>query len=70
VSQVFVAVIQAGLGEIGQALACLETAYQDRCTWLPRCLVADGRLDPLRTQTRFQDLVRRIGPSQNRPSQN
>jgi serine/threonine protein kinase/tetratricopeptide (TPR) repeat protein len=62
VSQVFVAVIRAGLGETGKALACLEAAYQDRCTWLPRCLVADGRLDPLRTQPGLQDLIRRIGP--------
>jgi serine/threonine-protein kinase len=66
VSQVFVAVIRAGLGETGQALACLEAAYQDRCGWLPRCLVSDGRLDPLRTQPGLQDLIRRIGPSRDR----
>jgi tetratricopeptide (TPR) repeat protein len=61
VSQVFVAAILAGLGEIDRALDCLETAYEDRCTWLPRCLVADARLDMLRGQPRFQDLVRRMG---------
>jgi serine/threonine protein kinase/tetratricopeptide (TPR) repeat protein len=69
VSQVFVAVIRAGLGEIGPALACLETAYQDRCSWLPRCLVADGRLDPLRAQPRFQDLIRRVCSSHHQGDQ-
>jgi len=69
VSQVFVAAILAALGEIGQALACLETAYQDRCSWPPRCLVADGRLDPLRAQPRLQDLIRRIGLVQHQGDQ-
>jgi predicted Zn-dependent protease len=69
VSQVFVAVIQAGLGETGQALDCLETAYQDRCSWLPRCLAGDGRLDPLRTQPRFQELIRRVGSSHHQGDQ-
>jgi len=64
VSQVFVAAILAGLGEKDQALACLEKAYADRCTWLLRCLMADGRLDSLRTEARFQDLIRRTGISQ------
>jgi hypothetical protein len=66
VSQVFVAVILARLGEFSQALACLENAYQDRCSWLPRCLVSDGRLDLLRGEPRFRDLIRRIGFSPHR----
>jgi hypothetical protein len=61
VSQVFVAAILTGLGEIDPALTCLETAYQDRCTWLPRCLAADARLDRLRSQSRFEDLIGRTG---------
>jgi serine/threonine protein kinase/Flp pilus assembly protein TadD len=64
VSQVFVAAIQAGLGEKDQALTCLEKAYEDRCTWLLRCLMADARLDSLRGETRFQNLIRRVGISQ------
>ena len=64
VSQVFVAAIFAGLGEKDQALTCLEKAYADRCTWLLRCLVADGRLDSLRGEARFQDLIRRMAISQ------
>jgi tetratricopeptide (TPR) repeat protein len=63
VSQVFVAAILAGLGEKNQALTGLEKAYADRCTWLLRCLMADGRLDSLRGEARFQDLIRRTGIS-------
>jgi len=63
VSQVFVAAIFAGLGEKDQALTCLEKAYADRCTWLVRCLMADGRLDSLRGETRLQNLIRRMGVS-------
>jgi tetratricopeptide (TPR) repeat protein len=61
VSQVFVAAILTGLGEVDQALTCLETAYEDRCTWLPRCLVADARLDRLRSESRLQRLIHRMG---------
>jgi len=64
VSQVFVAAILVGLGEIDQALTCLETACEDRCTWLPRCLTADGRFDSLRGEARFRDIIRRLGVSQ------
>jgi serine/threonine-protein kinase len=64
VSQVFVAAILTGLGEIDQALTCLETAYEDRCTWLPRCLAADARLDMLHSESRLQRLIRRMGISQ------
>jgi tetratricopeptide (TPR) repeat protein len=61
VSQVFVAAILTGLGEIDQALTRLEAAYEDRCTWPPRCLAADARLDRLRSESRFEDLVCRVG---------
>lgn len=64
VSQVFVAAIRTSLGEIDQALTCLETAYEDRCTWLPRCLAADARLDTLHSELRLQRLIRRMGISQ------
>jgi serine/threonine protein kinase/Flp pilus assembly protein TadD len=63
VSQVFVAAILTGLGEIDGALTCLETAYQDRCTWLPLCLAADARLDRLRSEPRLQRLIRRVRTS-------
>jgi serine/threonine-protein kinase len=61
VSQVFAAAIWTGLGEIDQALTCLETAYEDRCTWLPRCLTADARLQKLHGEPRLQALIRRVG---------
>jgi eukaryotic-like serine/threonine-protein kinase len=63
VSQVFVAVIYAGLAENARALACLERACEDRCTWLLRCLVSDKRLDRLRDEATFQSLLRRVGIS-------
>ena len=61
VSQVFVAAIYAGLGEKDRALTCLEQAYEDRCSWLPRSLVTDPRFDDLREEARFQHLARRVG---------
>jgi serine/threonine protein kinase/Flp pilus assembly protein TadD len=61
VSQVFVAAVLTGLGEIDQALTCLETAYEDRCTWLPRCLAADARLDRLHGESRLQTIIHRMG---------
>ncbi len=61
VSQVFVSAIFAGLGERDEALARLERAYDERCTWLPRGLAADARFDSLRGEARFQDLTRRVG---------
>ena len=53
--------ILTGLGEIDQALTCLETAYTDRCTWLPRCVAADARLDRLHGESRMQTIIHRMG---------
>ena len=50
----------AGLGDNDQAFAWLETSYQerrDRMVWLN----VDPLLDPLRSDPRFHDLVRRMG---------
>jgi tetratricopeptide (TPR) repeat protein len=69
VSQVFVAAILTGLGEIDQALTCLETAYEDRCTWLPRCLLSDARLDRLHSESRLQRLVGQMGIARPRGQQ-
>ena len=57
VTQVFVAAIHAGLGEMDPAIACLNRAYEDKCPWLLRCLVRDARFDPLRRDARFNDLT-------------
>ncbi len=54
------AIIYTGLGEKEKAFEWLEKAYEDRSelmTWLK----VDPRLDPLRDDPRFQDLLRRVG---------
>jgi tetratricopeptide (TPR) repeat protein len=63
VSQVFVAAIHTQLGDIDEAMACLDRAHEDRCVWLKLCLVADPRFDRLRKEPRLQDLLRRIADS-------
>jgi TolB-like protein/DNA-binding winged helix-turn-helix (wHTH) protein/Tfp pilus assembly protein PilF len=54
------ALICAGLGENDQALAWLERAFQERSSWMVK-LKVDPRLDPLRGDMRFTDLMRRVG---------
>jgi len=50
----------AELGDKERAMALLERAYQEHDPWLPMDLAAP-RLDPLRSDPRFQDLLHRIG---------
>ena len=50
----------AGLGDKEQAFAWLEKAYQERRD-LMTVLNVDPLVDPLRSDPRFQDLVRRVG---------
>jgi TolB-like protein/DNA-binding winged helix-turn-helix (wHTH) protein/Tfp pilus assembly protein PilF len=52
------ALIRAGLGENDQAMAWLEKAYSERFN--PSILLRPG-FDPLRSDSRFQNLVHRIG---------
>jgi TolB-like protein/DNA-binding winged helix-turn-helix (wHTH) protein/Flp pilus assembly protein TadD len=54
------AMIYAGLGETDQAFAWLEKAYADRSWRLP-FLNVEPRFDSLRSDSRFADLVRRVG---------
>ncbi len=54
------ALICVGLGENDRALAWLERAFQERSPWMIH-LKDDPRLDPLRADPRFPDLVRRVG---------
>ena len=51
--------IYADLGQKDEALHCLETAYQERATAMV-CLKTDPRMDDLRSDPRFQDLLRRM----------
>lgn len=59
-SAYFIAAIYAGLGERDQAFAWLEKAYEDRSGWLI-FIKAEPKLDSLRSDPRFTDLLRRIG---------
>jgi TolB-like protein/Tfp pilus assembly protein PilF len=61
VSSFDVAVIYTGLGEKEQAFAWLEKAYKQRDGWLAGRLKVDPRLDSLRSDPRFADLLRRVG---------
>lgn len=56
----FIAAIHAGLGQKDQAWAWLEKAYDERATWLSMILKVDPRLDSLRSDPRFRDLLRRM----------
>ncbi len=59
VSTYDIALIYTGLGEREQALAWLERAYQAR-PWPMNSLKVDPQLDSLRSDPRFQDLLRRM----------
>ena len=60
VSPYMIATVYAGLGEKDRAFDFLEKAYQIRSTDLPYFLRADLRLDSLRSDPRFRDLLRRM----------
>lgn len=52
--------VHAGLGEKDEALAWLGRTYEERSLWL-LYLNIEPTLDPLRSEPRFQELVRRVG---------
>jgi TolB-like protein/DNA-binding winged helix-turn-helix (wHTH) protein/Flp pilus assembly protein TadD len=54
------ALIHVGLGQKDEAFAMLEQAYADRYPWLIH-LNVEPRFDPIRSDPRFADFVRRIG---------
>ena len=55
-----IAVVYAGLGDRDQAFAWLDKAYDERARPMLG-LKVNPRLDPLRADPRFADLVRRVG---------
>jgi TolB-like protein/DNA-binding winged helix-turn-helix (wHTH) protein/Flp pilus assembly protein TadD len=61
VSPYFLAVIYAGLGEKDKAFEFLEKAYREKSLEISWHLKADLRIDNLRSDPRFQNLVRRMG---------
>jgi serine/threonine-protein kinase len=60
VSAVSIALIYSGLGEKDQAFAWLEEGYKER-SFQMQGLKKEPRWDSLRSDPRFQDLLRRIG---------
>jgi hypothetical protein len=54
-----IALVCAGLGRKDQALAFLFQAYEERSGWIAYLRV-DPRLDLLRGDVRFVDLLRRV----------
>src|SRR5579871_1466147 len=60
VQPTWVAVIHIGLGENDPAFDWLQRAYEDRSAWLVN-LKVDPFFDPIRSDPKFVDLVRRVG---------
>jgi len=60
VSPYMIAAIYAGLGEKEEAFEFLERAYREKCWDLVWQLKNDPRIDNLRSDPRFQDLLRRF----------
>lgn len=60
VSPYMIATVYASLGEKNKAFEYLEKAYQERSSDLPHFLRADLRVDSLRSDPRFQDLLHRM----------
>ncbi len=60
VAPYFMAVIHKSLGENDQAFEWLEKAYEERSSWLV-FLKVEPRLDSLRADPRFQNLLRCVG---------
>lgn len=60
VSPYDLAILYTGLGEKDKALEQLNTAYEERSGWIIH-LKVEPLFDPLRSDPRFQDLLRRVG---------
>jgi TolB-like protein/Tfp pilus assembly protein PilF len=59
VPRFYFALLYLGMHQNGEALAELEKAYEERDDWMVT-LKASPELDPLRSDPRFQDLMRRM----------
>jgi len=60
ISPCLIALVQIGLGEKDRAIASLEQGYANRDQWM-LYLRVDPHMDDLRSDPRFQDLIRRVG---------
>ena len=56
-----IAAVHAGLGDKDQAFAYLDRAYSERSALLALYLTNDPRMDSLRSDPRYAELVRKIG---------
>ena len=63
ISPCLIALVQIGLGGRDQAIASLEQGYTDRDQWM-LYLKVDPHTNSLRSDARFQDLLRRVGLTQ------
>ena len=61
VSPYAIAAVYAGLGEKDKAFEFLEKAYRLKCFELSSSLKVDLRVDSLRSDRRFENLLRRVG---------
>jgi tetratricopeptide (TPR) repeat protein len=60
VPSLYVAMIYTGLGDQNQAFTWLDKAYAERCEYLVY-LPTEPMADPLRTDPRFPELLKRLG---------
>jgi TolB-like protein/Tfp pilus assembly protein PilF len=60
VQPVSIALVYTGLGEKDEAFEWLDKAYEEHAQWLSEIKV-DPAFDPLRTDARFTDLLKRVG---------
>jgi serine/threonine protein kinase/tetratricopeptide (TPR) repeat protein len=60
VTSYYFAMIYAGLGDKDQAIAALDKAYDQR-SWYVVLLAVDPKVDNLRSDPRFKELVQRVG---------
>jgi len=60
VSAYAISTVYSGIGETDAAFEWLEKAYQARESWITY-LIPDARIDPLRDDPRYLDLLRRVG---------
>ena len=70
VSPYTLATVYAGLGEKDKAFQFLEKAYREKSPEMSWHLKADLRIDNLRDDPRFLDLMRRAGLTKQHPSPN
>ena len=61
ISPYLIATLYAGLGEKDKAFEMLEKAYREKCLDLSWDLKADLRMDSLRSDPRYKNLLQRIG---------